>query len=152
MDNPITKAEAFEAVCAFVTRQGDDAKEAMMGAQAEANQQKGTMGDKYESFREQMQIERDRHAERYDKALQSLEVLRRIDISVSKSTVSLGALVSTDQRVYFIGAGAGVIKMPDGRSFVALSTATPLFLAMAGLRPGDTFSFPDKRQVIRSIQ
>jgi hypothetical protein len=122
----------------------DTAKAAMLQAQESANEEKGSMEDKFESFREQCQIDRDMYAKQLQEITSGLQMLLKMDISREYDTVMLGSVVVTDapQRM-FIAIGLGEVKM-DGHSYFAISTSSPLFKAMAGKKQGDTFAFRDK--------
>ena len=144
------KQKLFDACKQVVEEQVQSAKEAMEIAQGSANEEKGMMGDKFESFREQMQIERDRHAERYDKALQARAELNKLDPSLTKTLVSLGAIVLTDHMNFFISTSVGAV-VTDTLSVMAISTNTPLFKEMAGKAKGGNFQFRDKIYLIKDV-
>jgi hypothetical protein len=126
------------------------AKNAMLQAQESANEQKGTMGDKFESFREQCQIDRDMYARQYEEALKVLNVINKIDPEKNNEAAALGAIVITDTQQFFISASLGTIKMDD-QVFVAISTSSPMFQAMAGKKKSESFSFRDKKFLIKEI-
>lgn len=117
------------------------AKDAMDDAQRSANEAQGAaMEDKFESFRESCQIQRDMYALQLDRLMSSMTLLRRINVTKVNSEVSPGAVVHTDLHNYFIGVGACEIKV-DGESYYAVSAMSPLYKAMAGKTTGDTFTF-----------
>ena len=122
----------------------------MLQAQQSANEQKGTMGDKFESFREQMQIERDRYARLYQDALDIGRSLEKINTEKPNELISLGAVVLSDFQNLFISAGLGAIKLPEG-NFVAVSTASPIYQHLAGKKSGDEFVFRDKKYKIFEV-
>ncbi len=125
-------------------------REAMLQAQETANEQPGSMGDKYESFREQMQIDRDMYARQYDESAQVLEVLRKIDALKGHDMPSLGAVVMTDNQNFFVSASLGKIETSRG-IFIAISSQSPMFQAMAGTVKGGKFSFREKTFAVKEI-
>ncbi|MDX5443132.1 MAG: hypothetical protein LPJ89_05040, partial [Hymenobacteraceae bacterium] len=106
------------------------AKSAMEEVQESANEHIGSMEDKFESFRENCQIQRDMYAKQLDEALTALATLKRIDLTKEYKEAMLGALVETEQHKYFISVSLGEVKV-DGKSYFAISTLSPLFKAMA---------------------
>ena len=140
----------WERCMAKQTELMESAKSAMLQSQESANEQKGTMGDKFESFREQMQIDRDMHARQYDAALQGLAVLKKIDPEKKNIQVALGALVITESQKLFIAASLGQVKI-GAEVYVAVSTSTPIYTGMAGKRKGDFFVFNHKKHQILEL-
>jgi hypothetical protein len=128
----------------------DNAKNAMVNAQQVANDEKSTMEDKFESFREQMQIERDMYAKLYDEALTSLENLKKIDVDNIRKVVVTGTLVITSLQKYFVAGSLGKINL-DGESYMAISPLSPIFQAMAGKKKGQHFMFRDQKAEILEV-
>jgi transcription elongation GreA/GreB family factor len=124
-------------------RLADTAKTAMQQAQESANGEKGTMEDRFESFREQCQINRDMYAKQWQELLSGLLVLQKMDVSRKNDAVTLGSVVVTDTQAFFISISIGEVKL-KGKAYFAISTSSPLFKAMAGKRQGDRFPFRDK--------
>ena len=123
----------------------------MLQAQESANEQKGTMGDKFESFREQCQIDRDMYARQYEEFLKVLNVLNKIDAERENEAAALGAVVFTGSQNFYISASLGQIKLNDNQNFVAISTSSPMYLAMAGKKKNETFAFRDKKFTIQDL-
>ncbi|WP_230680330.1 hypothetical protein [Pontibacter sp. 172403-2] len=126
------------------------AKEAMDDAQESANEHQGAMEDKFESFREACQIQRDMYARQLDELITTMSVLKRINATKSNHDVSLGAVVHTELQNYFIGVSLGEIKV-EGTSYYAISGMSPLFKAMAGKSAGEYFTFRDKSYKILEV-
>jgi len=108
------------------------------------------MGDKFESFREQMQIERDRHAEQYTKLLHSLELLSAIKTDLICKKVESGAIVKTKDSNYFIAVALGK-HLIEGENYIVLSPSSPLGQALLGKRKGEDFDFNKVKGHIESI-
>ncbi|WP_242919531.1 hypothetical protein [Pontibacter liquoris] len=126
------------------------AKDAMDEAQESANEHQGAMEDKFESFREACQIQRDMYARQLDELITTMSVLKRINATKSNHDVSLGAVVQTELQNYFIGVSLGEIKV-EGESYYAISGMSPLYKAMAGKSAGESFTFRDKTYKILQI-
>jgi hypothetical protein len=126
------------------------AKSAMDEAQESANEHQGAIEDKFESFREACQIQRDMFAKQLDEAIISLSVLRRIVATKENLHIMLGSVVITNLEKFFISVSLGEITV-DGEKFFAISAMSPLFKAMVGKKEGEEFSFREKKYKIETI-
>lgn len=126
------------------------AKDAMDDAQESANEHQGAMEDKFESFREACQIQRDMYARQLDELITTMSVLKRINATKTNHDVSLGAVVQTELQNYFIGISLGEIKIEDA-SYYAISGMSPLFKVIAGKSAGESFTFRDKSYKILEV-
>ncbi|MFB9862655.1 hypothetical protein [Rufibacter immobilis] len=128
----------------------DNARRAMEEAQTSANESQSAIEDKFESFREACQIQRDMFAKQLDEAQAKLSILKRIVRNKVNEDVALGSIVRTDAQNYFISVSLGEIVI-DGEKFYAISAASPVFQVMAGKTKGETFLFRDKKINILDI-
>ncbi|MDO6392295.1 hypothetical protein Q4E40_19325 [Pontibacter sp. BT731] len=126
------------------------AKEAMDEAQESANEHHGAIEDKFESFREACQIQRDMYARQLDELITTMGVLKRVNSTKENKEVSFGAVVMTELQNYFIGVSLGEIKI-DGESFFAISGLSPLYKAMEGKTSGESFDFRDKTYKVLQV-
>lgn len=138
-----TKKRLLQECNRLLSEQIKAAKAAMDEAQLSANEHQGAMEDKFESFRENCQIQRDMYARQLDELMRTMGILRNINATKPNKDVSMGAVVRTDVHNYYIGVSLGEIKL-DGESFFAISGMSPLYKAMAGKSEGETFTFRDK--------
>lgn len=145
-----TKKRLLQECNKMLGEQIKAAKEAMDEAQESANDHQGAMEDKFESFRENCQIQRDMYARQLDELMTVQSILRRINATKSNHDVSLGAVVHTELQNYFIGVSVGEIKL-DGESYYAISGMSPLFKAMAGKTAGESFTFRDKSYKVLQV-
>jgi hypothetical protein len=126
------------------------AKKAMDEAQESANEEKGSTEEKFDSFRESMQIARDMHARQVAEGIDGLALLKRISVVPLVDHVKLGAIVYTTLQNYFISASLGEIEH-DGKHYMAISTMTPLYQSLAGKQKGDKFNFRDGEYKITNV-
>jgi hypothetical protein len=126
------------------------AKKAMDEAQESANEEKGSTEEKFDSFRESMQIARDMHARQVAEGIDGLALLKRISIVPLVDHVKLGAIVCTTLQNYFISASLGEIEH-NGKTYMAISTMTPLYQSLAGKQKGDKFNFRDGEYKITNV-
>lgn len=115
-------------------------KEAMDMAQQSANEEKGSMEEKFESFREQLIRDRDMFARKLGEHISGLDTLRQIDANRLFSSVQLGSVVITEKQKFFISIGLGEIKLADDTYF-AISVMSPLYQQMEGKKADDSYDF-----------
>ena len=126
------------------------AKIAMDEAQESANEHHGAIEDKFESFREACQIQRDMFAKQLAEGLNILQILKRINVMKENPEIMLGSIVETDTQDFFVSASLGMINVND-KNYFAISAMSPLFKEMAGKAKGDTFALRDKKYKIKNI-
>jgi hypothetical protein len=83
-------------------------------------------------------------------ARSEMEILRSIDPEDPAHQVERGAIVVTDQRVFFIGVSTEDISI-DGVKIFGMSEKAPLYSHMKGLKSGDSFQFNTTRYEIKAI-
>jgi hypothetical protein len=79
-----------------------------------------------------------------------MEILRSIDPANKADHVERGAIVVTDQRIFFIGVSSEEIVV-DGIKVFGMSDKAPLYSHMKGLKKGDSFEFNKTKYHIADI-
>lgn len=125
-------------------------KEAMVQAQEAANEERGSMEEKFESFREQLIRDRDMFARKLADNMASLDALRQVDIGKVLNQVQPGAVVATEKQQFFIAISLGEIKV-EGETFFAISTQSPLYQEMDGKKAGEVFEFRGVKNKIQKV-
>ncbi len=159
---PATKAALLNECRHRQQTKADTARQAMDEAQASANGHSGAMEDKFESFRESCQIQRDLFARQLDDALTGLEVLRRLEESAARTgpqapapaVACLGTLVETDRGGrFFLSISLGPLPDPKGGApWLAVSTSSPIGQVLVGRRVGDHFLFRGETHTITAVR
>ena len=127
------------------------AKQAMDNAQQSANEEgKSSAGDKYETGRAMMQIERDRAAHQLQEAIQLKTVLDQIKSEMAPERISFGSLVITDSKRIFISIGIGKLMVSEIEYFIVAPTS-PLGKALLGLKVNDRLTFNKGVMTVREI-
>jgi transcription elongation GreA/GreB family factor len=128
------------------------AKEAMDAAQAAANAEgKSSAGDKYETGRAMMQLERDQHARALAENLKLKQVLDGLDPTIRHEQVRPGSLVQTSTGTYYISISLGKLEVA-GETFVAISPVTPLASMLMGLKAGDKTALNNRPVTILQVE
>lgn len=79
-----------------------------------------------------------------------MEILRAIDPKNPADHVERGAVVITDQRIFFIGVSTEDIEV-GGQKIFGMSEKAPLYSYMKGLKKADSFEFNKTRYHIEDI-
>jgi transcription elongation GreA/GreB family factor len=147
------RQKLFNACVEHVNLRIDTSKQAMADAQESANaEEKSSAGDKYETGRAMMQIERDKAAQQLNEAMKLKQVLDQINnTEVRQSVVSLGSVVITSSSPHFyVAISAGKIQV-DGVEYIALAPQSPIGKALLNLKVKDTFMYNNKSCTIVEI-
>jgi len=127
------------------------ANQSMVNAQEAANEEgKSSVGDKYETGRAMMQIERDKAAQQLDEAFKLKNIIDHISIEAVSGKIMLGSLVITNSKKIFISIGMGKMTL-DGEEFLVVAPASPLGKALMGLKANDEIVFNKERLTILQI-
>ncbi len=128
-----------------------NAKNAMNEAQAAANQEgKSSAGDKYETGRAMMQIERDKNAQQLAQVLKLHQILKQINPSQRTDYVQLGSLVLTNQGAFLVAVSLGKLTH-ENQTYFAISLATPLGRQLHERKVGEGFVFNQQKYEIFEI-
>lgn len=145
------KQQIFEESIKVISEKIAHAKSAMNEAQEAANtEEKSSMGDKYETGRAMSQLAKDMNARQMVAFQNELNQLQKISQIHLSKTVSLGALVQTEQGYFYIAAAIGAISVNNTKIMV-LSSETPLCKALWGKKPGEWYELNGKKSKILGI-
>lgn len=118
------------------------ASRAMEEAQNAANQEtKSSVGDKYETGRAMMQLEKEKYAQQLAQAQNLRQQLEQLDNPQSTSLhIQRGTLLRSNEGWYYLSVSLGKIIL-DGKTVFVLSAASPLGQVLLGKKIGDKILF-----------
>ena len=123
----------------------------MINAQQAANEEdKSSVGDKYETGRAMMQIERDKAAQQLDEALKLKNIIDHLSIETGSGKIILGSLVITNSKKIFISIGIGKLILDD-EEFLVVAPGSPLGKQLMGLKVNDETMFNKEQLTILQI-
>lgn len=111
---------------------------------------KSTAGDKHETGRAMVQLEREKAGQQLAEAEQLQQLLNKINPEAEHKRVALGSVVNTTNGNYFIAISLGELKA-NNETFYAISPATPIAKLVLSKTVGDTFQFRDRTFTITKI-
>ena len=116
----------------------------MNDAQESANNEtKSSAGDKFETGRAMMHLEKEKNAKQLSEARRLEMFLSQIKPERLFDQVAFGAVVETDGGNYFISIAAGRLVV-EGKKYYAISPQAPLAIELMKKKKGDVVSFNDK--------
>ena len=101
---------------------------------------KSSAGDKHETGRAMIQLEREKLGQQLAEVQDLNRVMQKIDISSKKTAAALGSLVKTTKTNYFLAISAGEFKSGDSLNY-CISLNTPIGIMLLGKTEGDTIGF-----------
>ena len=112
---------------------------------------KSSAGDKHETGRAMLQLEREKTGQQLAEINKTKMVLSKVNPEKQSNVVTLGSLVYTNQSNYFIAISAGNLVV-DNESFYAISANTPRGKLLIGKTKGDNINFNEKSIEIKKIE
>jgi len=140
----IIKEKLYEVCETFVENRLNNLQQSMNDIQkAMGSETKSSAGDKHETGRAMLQLEREQLGVQLAEIQKVKEALYQIDINKSSQVVCLGSVVFTTQSNYFIAISAGEIKLED-KAFYAISPYTPIGKLLISKTVGDEVVFNEQ--------
>ena len=151
---PITR-ELKRNICAHIlellNEKAETAREEISSAkEARDNETKTSVGDKYETGREMMQMEIDKSQMQLSKILDQIKDISNVDLSKSYTKIAYGSLVETNAGNYFISVGFGKITLGE-TEYYAISLASPIGNALKDKETGAVIQFQGREIAIKTI-
>ena len=141
----LQRKQKLWACCeALLREQLNRLKTSMDQAQREANlETKSSAGDKYETNRSMMQLEKERYAIQHTRVQELYTKLSRIQVGRACIEVETGALVHTSKGWFYVSVGLGEVEC-EHQLYRCLSIKTPMGQILEGCEEGDIIEFRGK--------
>lgn len=114
--------------------------------EALTSETKSSAGDKHETGRAMIQLEREKLGQQLLEAEKMKRVFSQIQIEGNPNIISLGSLVYTSKGTYFLGISAGQHK-----DIFCISVGTPIGRLLLGKSQGDSIVFNNEEIHITKI-
>lgn len=118
--------------------------------QSLTSETKSSAGDKHETGRAMLQLEREKAGKQLAEVQNLQEVLAKISLHSSSDRAHLGSLVITSHINYFISISVGEIKIND-QSYFAIAANSPIGKLLLGKTTGEQVDFNTKSIKITNI-
>lgn len=135
------KEQLYQVCCEFVDNRLQTVQNTIHEIQESlTSETKSSAGDKHETGRAMLQLEREKAGQQLSEIEKLKEVLFKIDVSKSSKVIGLGSIVFTTQANYFIAVSAGDITI-ENTKFFAISPQTPIGQLLLGKTDADQVIF-----------
>ncbi|SDE98000.1 Transcription elongation factor, GreA/GreB family [Pricia antarctica] len=115
-----------------------------------ASETKSSAGDKHETARAMLQLERERLGQQLAEAERTKQVLLKVPFEKASQIAGLGSWVKTSKADYFLAISAGQFE-DDSSNVFCISADTPIGRLLLGKSAGDTFLFHNTITEILSV-
>ncbi len=145
------KAKLHALCVAYVQTRMQAAEQAIAEAQqAQNDDTKSSAGDKYETGREMAQQETNRNLAQLNEANKLMVALNQISFNGSSAKAETGSLIMTDNGNFYLAISAGALLL-DGKTYVAVSPASPIGFKMKDKKAGEEFILNEKTYQIQQV-
>lgn len=146
-----TKQQLYDFCQTFVEGRISCIRNTIKHVQESLNSEtKSSAGDKHETGRAMLQLEREKMGHQLAEAEKIEMVLAKVGLENTSRTAGLGSWVKTSKGDYFLSISAGQYK-DNGLSIFCISTGTPIGQLLLGKSEGDTITFNHQEMKILSI-
>ena len=112
---------------------------------------KSSAGDKHETGRAMLQLEREKLGLQLAEINKIKKALSRVNLDNTSNVITLGSIVFTNKLNYFITISAGKLVV-DNEVFYAISANTPMGKLLIGKTAGDVIDFNKNTIEIKKIE
>lgn len=112
---------------------------------------KNSSGDKHETGRAMLQIDRENTGKQLNEIEKSVQLLKKIDVNATSDYARLGSLVYTDRFTYFISLSIGTVSI-EKKDYLCVALNSPVGLLISGKKKGDEFNLNGNDYKITNIQ
>lgn len=144
------KSALFQYCSAYVDERIERINTAIRTAQNAANEEsKSSMGDKYETTRAMMHLEKEKLFGQLQEASLLKKALAQVR-SKSSDTAQLGSLIETQTGTYYLAISIGRVEL-DKASYFVISPASPIGKLLLGKKATDEVMFNGRKISIKSV-
>ncbi|MUH37714.1 3-oxoacyl-ACP synthase [Zobellia amurskyensis] len=149
----MTEKEQLHQFCAtFITERIGRIQKNIGDIQSSlTSETKSSAGDKHETGRAMLQLEREKLGQQLSEAEKMKQILAKVPKEVNTAKVGLGSWVVTSKADYFLAISAGEFKV-NGKCVYCISAATPIAKLLFGKQIGDTANFNGQEIKITEIR
>ncbi len=136
-----TKKTLYEACLTYIDERLKTVQKTILDIQQSLESEtKSSAGDKHETGRAMLQLEREKAGQQLLEIENQKAILQKINPEVKHENVTLGSVVKTTNANYFIAISAGELRI-DNTAYYAISVATPIAKLLVSKAKGDPIVF-----------
>lgn len=111
---------------------------------------KSSAGDKHETGRAMLQLEREKAGNQLKAIVQQQQKLTRVPVTATTDVVKLGSIVKTDKRNFYLAISVGELKLED-ELFYGIATISPIGKQLVGKSVGEVAVFNSITYAIKEV-
>ncbi|WP_347373576.1 3-oxoacyl-ACP synthase [Aequorivita sp. Q41] len=112
---------------------------------------KSSSGDKHETGRAMLQIERENAGKQLQEIEKIIPLLKKIEVAATSDYARLGSLIYTDKFTYFISLSIGTVPLGK-KDYLCVALNSPVGLLLSGKRKGEEFNLNGSSYKITSVK
>jgi hypothetical protein len=143
------KKRVYDRCYEILEDNAETARRIMNDIQKDANESEQEH-DVFDGSRSELLTKRDIYAEQLKKAVDEIEILKKVSFDEPKDRVEFGAIVITNKQNMFIALGLGKIEVGT-ESYFVISKDVPIYKSMENMQKGDNFSFNNIEYTIEDV-
>lgn len=145
------KAKLHALCVAYIQTRMQAAELAIAEAQqAQNDDTKSSAGDKYETGREMAQQETNRNLAQLNEANKLMVALNQIPVNNPSVKTENGSVILTNNGNFYLAISAGALVL-DGKTYIAVSPASPIGFKMKDKKAGEEFILNEKTYLIQRV-
>lgn len=111
---------------------------------------KNSAGDKHETARAMLQIDRENVGKQLIEVEKIKQHLKKLDLNNISDHAHLGSLVYTNRGIFFISESVGTIEI-ESATYIAVSPNSPIGHLLIGKVPGEKFTFHENEYKLTKV-
>jgi hypothetical protein len=143
------KKKLYDRCLEILEERAETARKQMNEVQEDANEAEQEH-DVFDGSRSELLRKRDIYAEQLQKAVDEIQILKKVSFDDITEQVEFGAVVITNKQKIFIALGLGKVNL-DNDVYYVISKDVPIYKAMEGLKKGDEFEFNNMKFTIKDL-
>lgn len=143
------KKKLYDRCLQILEESAETARKQMNEVQEDANEAEQEH-DVFDGSRSELLRKRDIYAEQLQKAVDEIQILKKVSFDDITEQVEFGAVIITNKQKMFIALGLGKVTLDDDVYYV-ISKDVPIYKAMEGLKKGDEFEFNNMKFTIKDL-
>lgn len=145
------KQQLYKECESFLKERADTLHHIIAGIQESLQSEtKSSAGDKHETGRAMLQLEREKAGNQFAAIQQQQQLLAKVNVDKENTVVSLGSLVKTANGTYFVAISKGLITI-DNTPYFVVAPQSPIGKLLLGKKQGDQVVFNGKTIQIEAI-
>lgn len=146
------RKQLIDYCTAFIENQINHVQTVINSAKESAqNESKSSAGDKHETGKSLMQLEQENNAMLLHNMMKQKPAIKMLESFTGSDTVKMGSIIETNNGVYFIGIGVGLVNL-ESKSYFIISPSAPVGKLLTGKKRGDTVTFNGKEIQIFEVR